>query len=157
MKSLILWVFSFLLLAKVSAQEDYCSRGSNNTIGVHYTYSPRNGDGVGMEVGITGQEKPWNFHMNVDIFYNDWIEPNKQSGESPWSGRIYNKLGYRVIRWPYKLSVYTDILGGIDYKRAFYYGYGLKFLVPIDIRAISIEPMYVDKEFNIQITFHTVI
>lgn len=135
-----------------------CDKASNNTFGIHYTYSPQ-GHGLGFEIGWTGQESPINFHINMDVFKeNHYLSKEAQDkGDIGYFGRVYQKFGVRVARVPYKWSIYVNLLGGLDSNTGFYCGTGIKFLVPLNTKAISVEPMYVNKEFNVQATLHFII
>lgn len=137
------------------AQLPQCDQPTFTTIGAHYTWA-ENKQGVGIEIGVTGNESNFNLHWGSDVFQSTESIP-KADGVDDISGRVYIQPGYRILRIPYKLSIYTDVMGGLSLDRGFYCGAGIKFLVPLNRKALSIEPMYVDRQFNLQFVLHFVV
>lgn len=149
---------AIILLSQMSTvfgQDNDCNCQFNKTIGVHYVWANLE-QGAGVELGLTGNESNFNLHWNIDVLERMFDNP-KRATEGGFNGRIYMKGGYRIIRIPYHLSVYTNIIGGMSWENSFYGGAGLKILVPMNKKAISLEPMYVDHQFNLQVAFHIVV
>ena len=58
------------------------------------------------------------------------------------------------------MSMYGNLLAGIDLDKGVFSAVGLKLLHPVGSNAISIEPMYVlsqKGEINLQLAFHVVL
>ena len=157
MKSLLV-TLAFTAIFCAAHSQSSCDCDFKTTLGIHYNYY-RGMNGAGLEYGKTGDESNFNIHVGFDIFFpsKTFKDKHKAEGDTAMTGRMYNKIGYRIIRIPYKLSIYTDLVGGLDMNMGFFYGVGLKFLHPLNENAISIEPMYIPGKkggWNIQAAFH---
>jgi hypothetical protein len=157
MKNLLLTINLVMLCLAATAQGD-CNCDFKNTLGAHYNYS-RGTNGVGLEYGKTGDESNFSIHVGLDMFFPHNISKGKSTADpdTVMTARMYNKIGYRVLRIPYQLSVYADLFGGLDMSRGLFYAVGLKFLHPMNENAISVEPYYMPGRnggWTIQAGFH---
>jgi hypothetical protein len=150
----ILFAVALIGIQLTTHAQTPCDGGKFTTIGAHYIWADQQ-QGAGVEIAINGNESNWSLTWNADVLKN--TSATIKENESDISGRVYMKPGYRVLRIPYKLSVYTDVMGGLSLDNGFYYGAGIKILVPLNRKALSIEPMYVDKQFNLQFALHFVV
>ncbi len=149
--TLLLTVHTFIVFSQ-------CDGPFNKTLGIHYTYLP-GASAVGIEAGLTGNESKLNAHIGVMAFLNHRSH-SKVENDLPPSGRLYSKIGYRFLKADYSLSMYGNLLAGIDLDKGFFSAVGLKLLHPVGSNAISIEPMYVlsqKGELNLQLAFHVVL
>jgi hypothetical protein len=103
--TLILIVHSFIAFSQ-------CDGSFNKTIGIHYTWLP-GASAVGIEGGLAGNESKLNAHIGVMAFLNHRSD-SKVENDLPPSGRLYSKIGYRFFRANYSLSIYGNMLAGID-------------------------------------------
>ena len=150
--------FVMILIAPSLFVFSQCDEPFNKTLGIHYTYMP-GASAAGIEFGLTGMESKFNVHFGVMAFLQHDF-PGKDSNELPPSGRLYSKVGYRFFRKDYSLSLYGDMLAGIDLDKGLFAAVGLKILHPVGRNAISIEPMYIlsaKRELNLQIAFHVIL
>lgn len=157
MKNLLLTIALIAMCYTGRSQTD-CNCDLKTTVGVHYNYY-KGMNGVGLEYGKTGDESNFNIHAGLDIFFVPHTPKSKTGNntDTSMSGRMYNKIGYRVLRIPYQLSIYTDVLGGLDMNMGFFYGVGIKILHPFNENAFSIEPIYIPGKkggWNLQAAFH---
>ena len=130
----------------------------NRTLAVHYTYLP-GANGVGMEAGLTGMDSKLNLHMGVMAFLQNRAYM-KESPELSRSGRLYSKMGYRLFRSDYNLSIYSNLLIGMDLDRGLITAVGIKLLHPVGRNAISLEPIYIlsqNREINLQLAYHFIL
>ena len=52
-----------------------------------------------------------------------WVNhrsPSKVENDLPPSGRLYSKIGYRFLQADYSLSMYGNLLAGIDLDKGFF-------------------------------------
>lgn len=157
MKNLLFAIVLMALCAPVKSQKN-CDCDFKTTFGMHYNYF-KSMNGVGLEYGKTGDESPFNIHIGLDLFFPNQVSKSKTGtfADTALTGRMYNKVGYRLLRIPYQLSIYADALGGLDMSQGFFYGLGLKILRPFNENAISIEPIYISGKkggWNLQAAFH---
>ncbi len=157
MKNLLLTIILIVIYGSGKTQTG-CNCDFKTTLGLHYNYF-KGMNGAGLEYGKTGDESNFSIHVGVDVFFPTEMAKSKYKvdGDTVMTGRMYNKIGYRVLRIPYQLSIYTDLWGGLDMNMGFFYGVGLKFLRPFNENAISIEPMYIPGKkggWNVQAAFH---
>jgi hypothetical protein len=157
MKKLLV-TFAFTAIFCAGRSQSSCDCDFKTTLGIHYDYY-KGMNGAGLEYGKTGDESNFNIHVGFDMFFpsKTFKDKHKAGGDTAMTGRMYNKIGYRIVRIPYQLSIYTDLVGGLDMNMGFFYGVGLKFLRPLNENAISIEPMYIPGKkggWNIQAAFH---
>jgi len=157
MKNLLVTLAMLVIFCPAHSQSS-CDCDFKTTLEVHYNYY-KGMNGAGHEYGKTGDESNFNIHVGLDLFFP--AKPskvkNQADGDTAVTGRMYNKIGYRIVRIPYQLSIYTDLVGGLDMNMGFFYGVGLKILHPLKENAISLEPMYIPGEkggWNIQAAFH---
>ena len=151
--TIVLFAQSLIGLSQCDAEPLF-----NRTLAVHYTYLPA-ASGVGMEAGLTGMKSNLNVHMGVIAFMQNRASM-KESTELPPSGRLYSKVGYRFFRTDYLLSMYGNVLIGMDLDRGFFTAVGIKLLHPLGRNAISIEPIYIlsqNREINLQLAFHFIL
>ncbi len=150
--------FTLILFAHSIIGISQCDGPFNKTIGIHYTWLP-GASAVGIEGGLTGNESRLNAHIGVMAFVSHRSD-SKVEHDMPPSGRLYSKIGYRFFRSDYSLSMYGNVLVGIDLDRGFFTAIGLKLLHPVGMNAISIEPIYVlskKGELNLQVAFHVIL
>ena len=157
MKNLLVTLAMLVIFCPAHSQSS-CDCDFKTTLGMHYTYY-KGMNGAGLEYGKTGDESNFNIHVGLDLFFPSKTSKgkNQADGDTAVTGRMYNKIGYRIVRIPYQLSIYTDLVGGLDMNMGFFYGVGLKILHPLKENAISLEPMYIPGEkggWNIQAAFH---
>ena len=157
MKNLLLTLALIGIFFAGNSQSN-CDCDFKTTLGIHYNYY-KGMNGAGIEYGKTGEESNFNIHVGFDLFFpsNVYKDKHQAEGDTALTGRMYNKIGYRIIRIPYELSIYTDLVGGLDMNMGFFYGVGLKVLRPLNENAISIEPVYIPGKgggWNIQAAFH---
>ena len=157
MKSLPL-TLAFLAIFCIGHSQSSCDCDFKTTLGIHYNYY-KGMHGAGLEYGKTGDESNFSIHVGFDMFFPSKTikDKHRAEGDTVMTGRMYNEIGYRIVRIPYQLSIYTDLVGGLDINTGFFYGVGLKILRPLNENAISIEPMYIPGKkggWNIQAAFH---
>lgn len=157
MKNLLL-TLALMAIFCAGRSQSSCDCDFKTTLGVHYDYF-KGMHGAGLEYGKTGDESNFNIHVGFDMFFpsKTFKDKHKAEGDTVMTGRMYNKIGYRIVRIPYQLSIYTDLVGGLDMNMGFFYGVGLKILRPLNENAISIEPMYIPGKkggWNVQAAFH---
>ena len=154
MKKIIL-ILSVLLSLKAGAQ---CDDEPYKVLTVHYTYAPK-GSGIGMEYGYVGK---FNIHAGVSVFAPKPVldEEKQETVPQMLDVRMPIKLGYRVFREPYVISLYTYGFVGISLNDGGYAGASTRVLVPFaSYNAVSLEPAYIftTKQFNIQASLHFII
>ena len=157
MKNLLV-TLAFTAIFCTGRSQSSCDCDFKTTLGIHYNYY-KGMHGAGFEYGKTGEESNFNIHVGFDMFFpsKTFKDKHRTEGDTAMTGRMYNKIGYRIVRIPYQLSIYTDLVGGLDMNMGFFYGIGLKLLRPLNENAISIEPMYIPGKkggWNIQAAFH---
>ena len=157
MKNLLVTLAMLVMFCPAYCQSN-CDCDFKTTLGMHYNYY-KGMNGAGLEYGKTGDESNFNIHVGLDLFFPSKTskDKNQAAGDTAMTGRMYNKIGYRIVRIPYQLSIYADLVGGLDMNMGFFYGVGLKILHPLHENAISLEPMYIPGEkggWNIQAAFH---
>ena len=157
MKNLLVTI-AFMAIFCTGRSQSSCDCDFKTTLGIHYNYY-KGMNGAGLEYGKTGDESNFNIHVGFDMFFpsKTFKDKHRAEGDTAMTGRMYNKIGYRIVRIPYQLSIYTDLVGGLDMNMGFFYGLGLKFLRPLNENAISLEPMYIPGKkggWNIQAAFH---
>jgi len=157
MKNLLATFASMIIFCAAHSQSS-CDCDFKTTLGLHYNYY-RGMNGAGLEYGKTGDESNFSIHIGLDMFFpsKSFKDKHQAQGDTAMTGRMYNKIGYRIVRIPYQLSIYTDLVGGLDTNMGFFYGVGLKILHPLNENAISLEPIYIPGKkggWNIQAAFH---
>jgi len=157
MKNLLVNLAMLVICCPAFSQSS-CDCDFKTTLGIHYNYF-KGMNGAGLEYGKTGDESNFNIHVGLDFFFpsNTSRGKHQAEGDTAMTGRMYNKIGYRIIRIPYQISIYTDLVGGLDLNIGFFYGVGLKILRPLHENAISLEPIYIPGKkggWNIQAAFH---
>jgi len=157
MKNLLLTIawFAFYYAGK---SQTGCDCDFKTTLGMHYNYY-KGINGLGLEYGKAGDESNFNIHVGVDMFFPTETSKGKHQidGDTVMTGRMYSKVGYRILRTPYQFSIYTDVFGGLDMNIGFFYGIGVKILHPFNKNAISLEPIYIPGKkggWNLQAAFH---
>jgi hypothetical protein len=157
MKNLLL-TLSLITIYAIAHGQNSCDCDFKTTFAAHYNYF-KSMNGIGLEYGKTGDESPFSIHIGLDMFFPSQVSKKKteSAADTVLTGRMYNKVGYRLLRIPYQLSIYADALGGLDMSQGFFYGVGLKILRPFNENAISIEPIYISGKkggWNFQAAFH---
>jgi hypothetical protein len=157
MKNLLLTLALNVFYCTAQSQTS-CDCDFKTTLGMHYNYY-KGMNGVGLEYGKTGDESNFSIHVGVDMFFPAKASGGKHQidGDTVMTGRMYNKIGYRILRIPYQFSTYIDVFGGLDMNMGVFYGVGIKILRPFNENAISIEPIYIPGKkggWNLQATFH---
>src|SRR5438552_9700175 len=157
MKNLLLTIALFAFYYSGKSQTS-CNCDFKTTLGIHYNYF-KGMNGMGLEYGQTGDQSNFNIHVGVDMFFPAKVSKGKNQidGDKVITGRMYSKIGYRILRIPYQFSIYTDVFGGLDMNMGFFYGAGIKILHPFNENAISLEPIYIPGDkggWNLQATFH---
>lgn len=134
----------------VNAQDCYSSH--LKTVALGYTYHPSK-DGINLEYGYMANEKRTNILVGSAVWMH---KPKVVSGKQDYieydnlEFDQYLKFSYRVLRIPYTLSISTGIIGGYSFDTGPYGGISTRFLVPMNTKALSIEPALTTRGFTLQ-------
>ena len=160
---ILLLVVLLVGVLMVNGQECYSSH--YKTVGLLYMYTPES-NGIGFEYGYTANESNTSIligsvvHMYnpKTVTVNDKNKTEYESYSEPLTFDQYIKLGYRFSRVEYTLSSSFNVIAGYNFDKGAYAGASIKFLVPMNTSAISIEPMYIStNQFRVQATLTFII
>jgi hypothetical protein len=153
MKFKILILLLIVLIAgvfMVNAQECYSSH--YKTVGLSYTNTPIS-HAIGAEYGYTANESNSSFVVGANLHIYKTSYNKSEEAFQPLSIDQYIKFGYRVSRVEYTLSTSIHGIAGYDFNLGPYGGGSIKFLVPMNTSAISLEPIYLSTgHFRVQAT-----